>query len=925
MRLWTFLAAVVNIGLAATLIGYGIYTANEQSEFRLQRMQQDVHHLSESIAAGVIDDLLNQALDKIELQLKRAAAISIVTELAIAGADGQILSSVKRAPDGRRETDYSAIGTPLDRVGQAHLNRDSYTLIRPISTNQQIGWIRITATLAEIDALRNHIWIDTLEVLLPSLIAATLIIFLIFRYVGAQLAGASGFASRLGVNRGEITNQTSPFTELGELWAALDRTSQLLDQQFRDLQDSESRKQAILEATADCLVTIDHNGRIVDWNAAAECTFGRPHAEVLEQPAGALIVPPERREEYVALLSRWVANRGQDELMRQRLKSELLRADGTRIPVELAVAPFEIGGDLFFLASMQDISKRRALQEEHQRTAAQLQSTVRELSALQAALDEHAIVAITDVRGCIREVNDKFCVLSGYAREELLGQNHRILKSGLHTSAFYENLWNTITNGKVWHGEIVNRTKLGELYWVTATIVPVLDEHGLPRRYIAIRTDITSQKRTERQLELSRQELEKSVERYRDAERALAEARKRELAIGNQIQRTLLSGELIDTSGTFDVAVLTEPSTGIDGDFYDFFSHGPGCFDIVVGDVMGKGVTAALIGAAVKQQLNRALAELLAATTRHAATPQPAELMNGLHRSVTPRLIELDTFVTMSYIRIDLERHALTYVGAGHPSAILAGHDGIRLLAGDNLPLGVMEKEYYVQREQTIEPGDMLFMYSDGLTEARDANGEEFGIERLGTLVAALTGGAVPVPVFMQAVRKAVRDFEGYEAIRDDRTCIALQQHESCSLGPKPVELDLPWDIGQFARLRKAIEQVGHESGLGAEAGDALTLAAFEAATNVLRHGGDDRLPDTTLHCRIADHATSVEVRMHYVGPPFVPDEREPDFSGESESGFGLFIIRSSVDEVIYDAPAPGVCRIVLRKNKAAANGGRTL
>jgi len=118
----------------------------------------------------------------------------------------------------------------------------------------------------------------------------------------------------------------------------------------------------------------------------------------------------------------------------------------------------------------------------------------RQLNNQKFAMDQHAIVTITDSDGLITYANDRFCLISGYSRDDLIGKNHRIINSGFHEKAFFENLWNTITVGKVWHGEICNRKRTGELYWVNATIVPLLGEDGRPDQYIAIRTDITDSK-----------------------------------------------------------------------------------------------------------------------------------------------------------------------------------------------------------------------------------------------------------------------------------------------------------------------------------------------------------------------------------------------------------------------------------------------
>ena len=178
-------------------------------------------------------------------------------------------------------------------------------------------------------------------------------------------------------------------------------------------------------------------------------------------------------------------------------------------------------------------------------------STERELVSIREALDRSAIVAITDRTGTIIHVNDKFCEISGYSREELLGQNHRILNSGHHPREFFIDMWKTISSGKVWENEIRNRAKDGTFYWVHTTIVPFLDEQGKIYQYVSIRFEITQRKVAEERMRIYSAKLERSNQELQDfasiAAHDLQEPLRKILTFGERLKTKAVSQLTDDT------------------------------------------------------------------------------------------------------------------------------------------------------------------------------------------------------------------------------------------------------------------------------------------------------------------------------------------------------------------------------------------
>jgi len=265
------------------------------------------------------------------------------------------------------------------------------------------------------------------------------------------------------------------------------------------LRASEVRYRRLFESAKDGILILDaETGMVVDVNPFLVELLGYSREAFLGKKIWEL-----------GFLKDIIANQDSFTELQQkgyvRYEDKPLKAsDGRRIDVEFVSNVYLANHHRVIQCNVRNITERKRAEE-------QLKASFKEVRDLKAALDEHAIVATTDAQGKITYVNDKFCMISKYSREELLGQDHRIIKSGHHSKEFFHNLWTTITQGRVWHGEIKNKAKDGSFYWVDATIVPFLDEQGKPRQYVAIRTDITARKQAEEEVRELNTKLEQRV------------------------------------------------------------------------------------------------------------------------------------------------------------------------------------------------------------------------------------------------------------------------------------------------------------------------------------------------------------------------------------------------------------------------------
>ncbi len=284
---------------------------------------------------------------------------------------------------------------------------------------------------------------------------------------------------------------------MGILWMSIVRVRESGVEQA--LLDNKQRMSASFKAAIDAIITIDTQGKVLEFNPSAEEMFGYSYAEVSGHPISDYIVPDHLKEHQHIGLECFVKS-GESSVTGKRISSHAVRKNGEEFPVELTLTPIAVDGQTMITAFIRDLTEQRKAED-----VLKLRET-----ALKAAAN---MVIITDTRGVVEWVNPAFTECTGYSFQEIVGRSTKVLKSGKLRQEFYTDMWNTILSGEVWRGEFINKKKDGTLYTDEATITPVKDDHGNIVRFIAIKQDITKRKIAEDQLQENQDRLAQEVMR----------------------------------------------------------------------------------------------------------------------------------------------------------------------------------------------------------------------------------------------------------------------------------------------------------------------------------------------------------------------------------------------------------------------------
>jgi PAS domain S-box-containing protein len=488
--------------------------------------------------------------------------------------------------------------------------------------------------------------------------------------------------------------------------------------------------QNILESLTEGVIVADTSGKILVANSAATAISDNWFAEVPSsawsetygffRPGTETLIPPDELP-----LTRAISGKVTSGV--EVFVHNPQVPDGTFVSVSGAPLLSESGAIRGGVVVLRDISDRKRAEERLQRLS----------SAVEQTADS---VVITDQKGNIEYVNPAFEATTGYSSAEVLGRNPNILKSGVQGPEFYRDLWETILRGEPFRGTTVNRKKDGDLYYAEQTITAIKDRNGSITHFVSVLKDMTERRK------LQEQEIE--------------------MELAAEIQRELLPEEMPSIAG-FEVLGRNRPARHVGGDYFGFHQLDGGRWALVLGDVSGKGAPAALLVSTLDSAL-RVLLDHMGVSS---------ELLDRLNRHVFESSAA-EKFITMIVAEVEPREGVLTYLNAGHNPGLLLRSDGtVEHLDPGGSPVGMFPDGEFESGRLQLGSGDLLCLYSDGITEAVAPDEDEFEIERLTDVLERHRDR--PLDEILDAVDRAVAEFADGQPQGDDQTFVLLRRSVS--------------------------------------------------------------------------------------------------------------------------------------------------
>ena len=720
---------------------------------------------------------------------------------------------------------------------------------------------------------------------------------------------------------------------------------------------------SVLDHSMDAIIAIDSDSTIIEFNRSAEEMFGWSRAVAVGNYLHEMIIPEQHRAGHLAGMA-YLRESGIGPILGKRLELIAQTSAGVIFPVELTVSA--VDGEMIYVASLRNLTDRKLAEQHIERSDRLFRaiSTASQQYIREGNVDETFAIVLNEVLditeseyGFVSEVlyeptGEPY--IRTYALTNIAWNDEmRAIYDAMAPNLEFKNL-KTLFGAMLTTGEVVisNDTATDPRRGGLPPGHPPLDRFcGLPIHHSGELVGMIGLSNRPQGYDLEMVEFLEPflaacgniiVTWRADKARVLAEAerksahdalevaRRREAEISAVIQNSLLlRRKPVLTPHGMDVGVCIMGFTAVTGDYCDFVTFNDR-FDIVVGDVMGKGVTAAMVGSAVKGQLHRVVRRLQERTMLFGRHPEPQEIVGGLQSVLTPQLMTLDSFVTLTYAAFERRDGAdsvtdITIVDAGH-TPILRIRDGNRphWLSGDNVPLGLADREFYMQNSHQVEPGDVYIFFSDGVTEAVNPDDVPFGKDRVEQVSVESVRARCDSEQIANALAKAVMVWTG-ERIDDDITIVVVKIDEapSCVVVRKeraycefPVESSERNNFADFietylADVPSFLDYDRH----------AVIIGVTEAVNNIVEHGllfqANQRI-QLEIEARITDIEIVICDRgREYAEPPI----KEISIEDNRERGYGWMILRRCFQDVALVRNPLGYNILTLQRKMGIISG----
>jgi len=519
-------------------------------------------------------------------------------------------------------------------------------------------------------------------------------------------------------------------------WRGVDRDVTAKVHFQEALIESEKRVRLIIENSLSAIVIMDSHGIVIDWNQPAEKIFGWTKEEAIGRHLDELIIPPAQRDAHRQGLEYFLRT-GVGPLLNKSIEQTAIRRDGTEFPVEVSISSLKLGNSYIFSGFVHDITERKRLEHRFRQ-------------AVESA--PNAIVMVNK-SGTIEMVNSQTEAFFGYSRSELIGQPVEILvpeRFRKHHVGYRDAYLAAPVSRPMGAGrDLYGLRKDGSEFPVEIGLS--LIDSKEETLVLSTIVDITTRKATEAAI--------------RQAQINLAIAQS-EIKIAQRIQASLSPSAPIKSSH-FEVTGYCLPADKIGGDYFDYFYRNEDHLDMIIADVSGHSIGPSLFMVETRSAIR----------TQASISATPSETLKILNNFLFEDLDKSDYFITLFYLQYNIATHQLSFANAGHPPPLLLNpfQSECEQLDADGLILGVYKNVVFEEKVATLSKGGLILLYTDGLTEAQNADGEFFGLKRVNDIF--IQHAQQSPQVIIETLLEELKQFCRREVFADDITLMVFKRH----------------------------------------------------------------------------------------------------------------------------------------------------